>query len=57
MELPELVTQDLAFLAVYADGNICLDILQNTWSPVYDVLALLTSIQVCLCDFLHPVLS
>ena len=32
--------------AVYADGNICLDILQNTWSPVYDVLALLTSIQV-----------
>ncbi|CAK0783760.1 Ubiquitin-conjugating enzyme E2 2 [Coccomyxa viridis] len=35
---------------VYADGNICLDILQNTWSPVYDVLALLTSIQSLLSD-------
>ena len=22
---------------VYADGRICLDILMNNWSPVYDV--------------------
>ncbi|CAP21120.1 Protein CBR-UBC-1 [Caenorhabditis briggsae] len=30
---------------VYADGSICLDILQNRWSPTYDVAAILTSIQ------------
>ncbi|KAH9496012.1 Ubiquitin-conjugating enzyme E2 A [Bulinus truncatus] len=30
---------------VYADGSICLDILQNRWSPTYDVSAILTSIQ------------
>ena len=31
---------------VYGDGQICLDILQNNWSPIYDVSAVLTSIQV-----------
>ncbi|CAI7730660.1 unnamed protein product [Closterium sp. NIES-54] len=35
---------------VYADGSICLDILQNHWSPIYDVGAILTSIQSLLCD-------
>ncbi|CAJ0952588.1 unnamed protein product, partial [Mesorhabditis belari] len=30
---------------VYNDGSICLDILQNRWSPTYDVAAILTSIQ------------
>jgi ubiquitin-protein ligase len=30
---------------IYADGSICLDILGNTWSPTYDVCAILTSIQ------------
>uniref|UniRef100_A0A7R9TC40 E2 ubiquitin-conjugating enzyme n=1 Tax=Prasinoderma coloniale TaxID=156133 RepID=A0A7R9TC40_9VIRI len=35
---------------VYADGGICLDILQNNWSPIYDVAAILTSIQSLLCD-------
>ena len=29
---------------VYNDGRICLDILQNNWSPVYDVLSILISI-------------
>ena len=47
---------------VYADGSICLDILQNRWSPTYDVSAILTSIQVsnnwlvsdiivCICNY------
>ncbi|XP_052725127.1 SNF1-related protein kinase regulatory subunit gamma-1-like isoform X1 [Vigna angularis] len=35
---------------IYADGSICLDILQNQWSPIYDVAAILTSIQSLLCD-------
>lgn len=34
--------------AVYNDGNICLDILQSQWSPIYDISAILTSIQVSL---------
>lgn len=36
--------------AVYNDGQICLDILQNQWSPIYDISAILTSIQSLLCD-------
>ena len=35
---------------IYNDGGICLDILQNQWSPIYDVSAILTSIQSLLCD-------
>ena len=35
---------------VYADGRICLDILQNQWSPIYDVWAVLTSIRSLLAD-------
>jgi ubiquitin-conjugating enzyme E2 A len=35
---------------IYNDGSICLDILQNMWSPVYDVSSILTSIQSLLCD-------
>lgn len=35
---------------VYADGQLCLDILQNKWSPSYDVAAVLVSIQSLLDD-------
>jgi ubiquitin-conjugating enzyme E2 A len=35
---------------VYLDGKICLDILQNQWSPIYDIAAILTSIQSLLSD-------
>ena len=35
---------------VYNDGRICLDILQNQWSPIYDVWAVLTSIRSLLGD-------
>ena len=35
---------------MYADGAICLDILQKQWSPIYDVCAILTSIQSLLSD-------
>ncbi len=47
-------SQFLWFLfPVYADGSICLDILQNRWSPTYDVSAILTSIQVSICRVYH----
>lgn len=36
---------------VYGTGELCLDILQNRWSPTYDVAAILTSIQ--RCDFAY----
>ncbi|KAA6400199.1 MAG: putative Ubiquitin-conjugating enzyme E2 [Streblomastix strix] len=35
---------------VYTDGSICLDILKDQWSPIYDVSAILTSIQSLLTD-------
>lgn len=33
-------------LAVYADGTLCLDIIQDAWSPCHNVSTILTSIQV-----------
>ena len=35
---------------IYNDGSICLDILKDNWSPVYDISSILTSIQSLLCD-------
>ena len=53
--LESLITFFMSVRAVYADGGICLDILQNQWSPIYDVSAILTSIQVrsCFHDLMH----
>lgn len=31
---------------VYADGTICMDIIQDQWSPIHNISTLLTSIQV-----------
>lgn len=36
--------------SVYADGSLCLDILQKQWSSAYTVGAILTSIQSLLPD-------
>lgn len=35
---------------VYKDGSIWIDILSHHWSPIYDVWAILTSLQSLLCD-------
>ena len=35
---------------VYANGDICLDILNKAWTPIYDVASILTSIQSLLTD-------
>ena len=35
---------------IYNDGTICIDILQHHWSPIYDVSAILTSLQSLLWD-------
>lgn len=35
---------------IYNNGELCLDILQNRWSPTYDVAAILTSVQSLLND-------
>lgn len=35
---------------IYQNGELCLDILQNRWSPTYDVAAILTSVQSLLND-------
>ncbi|KAH3684253.1 hypothetical protein WICPIJ_004773 [Wickerhamomyces pijperi] len=35
---------------VYASGELCLDILQNRWSPTFDVSSILTSVQSLLND-------
>lgn len=34
----------------YVDGKICIDILKDQWSPIYDIKSILTSIQSLLTD-------
>ena len=45
-----IIFYDKNIVLVYADGSICLDILQRNWSPTYDVCAILTSIRSLLND-------
>jgi len=35
---------------IYADGSICIDILQQKWTPAYSVSTILVSIQSLLAD-------
>jgi len=35
---------------IYANGDLCLDLLRNRWSPSYDILGILMSIQSLLND-------
>ncbi|KJE92441.1 ubiquitin-conjugating enzyme family protein [Capsaspora owczarzaki ATCC 30864] len=35
---------------IYSDGSICLDIIQDKWSPIYTISSILTSIQSLLAD-------
>lgn len=35
---------------VYSDGSLCLDIIQDSWSPIYTVSTILSSIQSLLTD-------
>jgi len=50
-EPPEVkFTSEMYHPNIYDDGSICLDILQNEWSPILDIAAVLTSIQSLLND-------
>lgn len=43
-------TSDMWHPNVYSDGTLCMDIIQDQWSPVHSVATLLTSIQSLLTD-------
>eukprot|EP00899_Mesostigma_viride_P003559 jgi/Mesvir1/13203/Mv06162-RA.1 len=43
-------TSDVFHPNVYSDGTLCMDIIQDAWSPCHDVCTILTSIQSLLTD-------
>jgi len=43
-------TSELFHPNVFNDGTLCMDIIQDQWSPCHNVCTLLTSIQSLLCD-------
>lgn len=51
-DYPSKAPKEVRFLTdvyhpnVYGDGSLCLDIIQDKWSPTYTVCTLLASIQV-----------
>ncbi|KAL0657823.1 hypothetical protein Bca4012_078408 [Brassica carinata] len=49
-DYPNKTTYSSVCFSDVPSKHICLDILQNQWSPIYDVAAILTSIQSLLCD-------
>lgn len=43
-------TTDMFHPNIYKSGHICMDMLQENWSPIYDMCAVLVSIQSLLLD-------
>lgn len=43
-------TGDMFHPNVYSDGTLCMDLLQDQWSPCHNICTLLTSIQSLLTD-------
>jgi ubiquitin-conjugating enzyme E2 A len=43
-------TSDVFHPNVYSDGTLCMDVLQDKWSPCQNVSTILTSIQSLLTD-------
>eukprot|EP00727_Mastigamoeba_balamuthi_P011168 m51a1_g6674 putative ubiquitin-conjugating enzyme family protein (155) ;mRNA; f:209211-209931 len=43
-------TSEMFHPNVFADGHLCLDVIQDKWSPVFSVSTILTSIQSLLTD-------
>jgi ubiquitin-conjugating enzyme E2 A len=43
-------TTDIFHPNVYPDGSLCLDVIQDKWSPIYSASTILTSIQSLLTD-------
>lgn len=43
-------TSELYHPNVYADGTLCLDIIQDAWSPCHSISSILTSVQSLLSD-------
>eukprot|EP00187_Rhodella_violacea_P013248 CAMPEP_0184718638 /NCGR_PEP_ID=MMETSP0314-20130426/7776_1 /TAXON_ID=38298 /ORGANISM="Rhodella maculata, Strain CCMP 736" /LENGTH=154 /DNA_ID=CAMNT_0027182403 /DNA_START=164 /DNA_END=628 /DNA_ORIENTATION=- len=43
-------TSEMFHPNVYPDGTLCLDIIQDKWSPIYTISTILTSIQSLLSD-------
>ncbi|RZC44466.1 hypothetical protein C5167_037422 [Papaver somniferum] len=43
-------SSEYAILTVYQDGTLCMDIIQDAWSPCHNVCTILTSVQSLLTD-------